>query len=634
MFGTLIVQLPSQYEGGQLRVNHAGKEHTFDFSGVKGSIRFHYAALYADCQHELCSVTKGYRLCLVYNLIHVGSGHCPAPIDNTVLVRRTVSALKGWAAQPSKYKPMVVIPLEHKYCAASLSFSNLKNLDRAKAELVKVATREVDFDLYLCIVSVSQYWSAICYGEIEEGQLDEQEAKADHLVSPDDKKAESLDLDKLIEEGTLNDLLHKEPDTEEVEEASGNEGATIERWYNQAALLLWPKQQRIKVLGLDTVASRLAKSIEKRSPLERDSTKWQKYHDVCLKLISATLSEMPDAQTAATVLSCAIALGEFSLVSTLLGSASSGSTKPSVPASLYLKSAHFVDSLLVACLTFGWCILQPCLQGLLEVGATHDVESCVQFLYRLATSQPFLNRKLQKVGQELALPVCKVLVKEQDIAAIRPSTQWHWQSCQPSHRSRDFVCNLLKILSLLEYNTQLEQVLQRFSSLPNRYPLETVLLPAAEEFHQWMGEKSSVLLGFAAHCIKALEASTKAPIKEPPNWTQDVTISCKCSNCTELQSFFRHPTRTSVRFKAKETQRSHLEQQMRANKKCECSHKTEYSGIPRTLVVTKTRERFERKMQERKTNLLMLSRLRALHEANSTEPSEKRACLVDLTNEH
>ena len=41
MFGTLIVQLPSEYEGGQLRVKHAKKEHVFDFSGLKGSTGFH-----------------------------------------------------------------------------------------------------------------------------------------------------------------------------------------------------------------------------------------------------------------------------------------------------------------------------------------------------------------------------------------------------------------------------------------------------------------------------------------------------------------------------------------------------------------------------------------------------------------
>ena len=72
MFNTVIVQLPSEYEGGQLRVKCAQREHVFDYSGIKECTGFHYAALYADCQHELCTVTRGYRLCLVYNLMDAG----------------------------------------------------------------------------------------------------------------------------------------------------------------------------------------------------------------------------------------------------------------------------------------------------------------------------------------------------------------------------------------------------------------------------------------------------------------------------------------------------------------------------------------------------------------------------------
>ena len=53
MFGTLVVQLPSDYSGGQLVVSHGGKEKVFDFSGIKGCTNFHFAAFYADCQHEL-----------------------------------------------------------------------------------------------------------------------------------------------------------------------------------------------------------------------------------------------------------------------------------------------------------------------------------------------------------------------------------------------------------------------------------------------------------------------------------------------------------------------------------------------------------------------------------------------------
>ena len=46
---------------------------TFDFSGLNGMTRFH-TAFYADYLHELCEVTKGYRMCLMYNRVYSGDG--------------------------------------------------------------------------------------------------------------------------------------------------------------------------------------------------------------------------------------------------------------------------------------------------------------------------------------------------------------------------------------------------------------------------------------------------------------------------------------------------------------------------------------------------------------------------------
>lgn len=56
MFATLTIQLPSEYEGGELIVRHKGHEHTFDFA--KDSLfTYHFSAFYADCQHEVRPVS-------------------------------------------------------------------------------------------------------------------------------------------------------------------------------------------------------------------------------------------------------------------------------------------------------------------------------------------------------------------------------------------------------------------------------------------------------------------------------------------------------------------------------------------------------------------------------------------------
>ena len=153
MFGTLVIQLPSDYSGGQLIVAHHGKEETYDFSGVQGCVTSHYAAFYADCIHEIKEVTKGYRLCLIYNLLYKGSGSLPSTVNNQPLVDEVVSSMKQWNNEAVNAQGPVLMAylLEHKYSEASLSFRGLKNVDRAVGDLLIRAQEEVNFELHLAL---------------------------------------------------------------------------------------------------------------------------------------------------------------------------------------------------------------------------------------------------------------------------------------------------------------------------------------------------------------------------------------------------------------------------------------------------------------------------------------------------
>ena len=104
MWGTLVIQLPSVYAGAALRVYSPSAPHdttTFDFADAAAaaptstpaasrksarlkkqaekaaaaacaaSRRLKFAAFYADCQHEVDTLTGGLRCVLVYNLTGV-----------------------------------------------------------------------------------------------------------------------------------------------------------------------------------------------------------------------------------------------------------------------------------------------------------------------------------------------------------------------------------------------------------------------------------------------------------------------------------------------------------------------------------------------------------------------------------
>ncbi|KAM6505592.1 hypothetical protein FSOLCH5_013767 [Fusarium solani] len=68
-FGSLVVALPTTYEGGQLRVVLKGKETVgLDQPEWDYPPRIRWVAFYSDCEHEVLPVTAGHRVTLTYEL--------------------------------------------------------------------------------------------------------------------------------------------------------------------------------------------------------------------------------------------------------------------------------------------------------------------------------------------------------------------------------------------------------------------------------------------------------------------------------------------------------------------------------------------------------------------------------------
>ncbi|KAF2140232.1 uncharacterized protein K452DRAFT_213173, partial [Aplosporella prunicola CBS 121167] len=65
MFGTLVICLSSDHEGGAVEVKHVGKRQLFETEYAEQS----YICWYSDVRHEVHKVTSGYRWVLTYNLV-------------------------------------------------------------------------------------------------------------------------------------------------------------------------------------------------------------------------------------------------------------------------------------------------------------------------------------------------------------------------------------------------------------------------------------------------------------------------------------------------------------------------------------------------------------------------------------
>ena len=160
MVATLVVVLPSSYEGGELVVRHEGQERTIDFGGVENSpFQIHFAAFYADCEHEVRPLRKGYRLCLVYNLTLAKSKKplsAPRDSEHIERIRSAPPRMGGgrlgrrsWSSRWTINTPRTGSP-----------GIALKGVDRVKARVLAEAARQAGCKAYLALLTFWESGSA------------------------------------------------------------------------------------------------------------------------------------------------------------------------------------------------------------------------------------------------------------------------------------------------------------------------------------------------------------------------------------------------------------------------------------------------------------------------------------------
>ena len=272
MFGTLVIALPSTHRGGELVIRHAGREAVVNLRSEEVS-ELTFAAFYADCEHEVRPITEGHRVCLIYNLLLAPDGKrqpVPTAPQYGPEVKAAAKLLEKAFAEVGAPAKLAWL-LQHEYSPAGLSFAGLKGEDAALVQVLREAAEKAGCAVHLGIVHIeesgaaepeyesyrSSRWSRYreedeevsTGGDFEVIEVSDSRHYVDQWRDPDDRPVQygelPLEEGEVLPAGAMDD---EEPDAQRMTEATGNEGASFERSYHRAALVLWPRDRFADVL--------------------------------------------------------------------------------------------------------------------------------------------------------------------------------------------------------------------------------------------------------------------------------------------------------------------------------------------------------------------------------------------------
>lgn len=641
MFGTLVVVLPSAHRGGELVVRHAGREVMVDLSVAEPS-ELAFAAFYADCEHEVRPMVEGNRVCLIYNLVQrrerkAAGSSLTAPLYDAEVAAAAKCIAEAMDAPEAPTK--IVWLLEHQYSPASLSFAGLKNADAARAKVLSQAATQAGCAVHLGIVHIEEYgpaeptygggyghgrrsrWRSYDDEEIEEhASSDEFEIievsdswrYIDQWIDAQDRRVDfgkiPLGEGELLPQGALDD---ENPDKQRVTEATGNEGASFERSYHRAALILWPQERFAEVL--------LQSGIGAVIPYLKD------------KVEASVASAKPDAREQATALATHILdVWENTPEYQLYGRSSKEPSRTELIDVLgRLGEAKLLERFVGGIVTRKYDgtenaplaahvrLLKPTQAGkLLSDLADANMQwlhgACVNLLRRLLPEHEAKPPDDWAAAfQKMAAAIVEGLDKIENVSE-RNLDYADWQRAEqakPPHP--ELVADLLDALAVLEAEALREKAATNIVRRTAVFDPGRVVVPALRLMQKRHGqgiESEAAFLRLWQHAAEFLLARSEHPPVPPSDWRQEVAISCRCEDCRALQKFVRDADVQVGRFRVRQDRRQHLHQQIERHG-LDMTHVTERKGSPQTLVCTKTRRTYERQCEQHKADRASMTTL-------------------------
>ena len=615
MFATLVVVLPSEYSGGELVVKHQQQQVKLDLCCDDPS-EIAFAAFYADCVHEVLPITQGCRLTLIYNLLRTDKKMpLPKPPDYHREQDEVTSLLRNWAGELNtgsheQIPEKLIYLLEHAYTPAELGFDALKNADAAVAEVLVAAAGQAGCDIHLALVSVEESGSAEYAGsgrhwdddDFEVGEVIDRMETVSEWRRADDQPSQLPVLPFSADEFCPPEVFENmETDDVQFHEATGNEGASFERTYRCAALVIWPRARYLAIInqaGLNVTLPVLHDFCQRWESEAKDqnSNIWHEAHTLAGYMLRDWL---PQYLGRRNVYSGNNNVGDFlDYVYRLRDSEHLGRFWSIVAASGFYHKENSA-ALVQAAELLPWPEVMNWAEQAITVSADYAQEACAALLSGLSMVKTGAAQDLRAAAHTLFTAL--------------PGDPERFPQLQPWERSRisvniDLVVDILTSFSAIDAALA-ENALNYLLAWPAAYDMDKILAPAALQLTETATSRELPVVARLRNAVRMHLHTRVAEALEPPaDWRRDSQISCTCQDCAELRTFLDNPDQSRWSFKAAEAKRKHIECSIKSHKS-DVNYDTNRSSRPYSLVCTKNQASYQRRVEQRNNDLDALARL-------------------------
>ena len=636
MIATLSVSLPVAGGGGELLVRHHGREVAVDMN-VEEPSELAFAAFYADCTHEIRPVVEGHRLSLVFNLcLRPGDESTPreAP-DYGEQIDLIAQRLVAWRSEDDAAEKLVWL-LDHEYSAAGLSFDRLKNADAARAQTLAAAAERAECELHAAIVHIEEHGDATYRGEYvdrwsgDEGDVEDMEIEElydsrrwlDGWAGRSGARPQLGELrllpGELLPRGGLD---HAVPDDQRLHEASGNEGVSLERAWHHAALVLWPRSRTLAILagaGIGGAVAWVAAELDRNTGVA----------DARIRRLASELVDMWPAgraghnkESRTRMLGLLSGVGDKACISRFLHevvlSHYTGSENEDLSAAMERVGPKAAGQFLLA-LVDAHFTQRPkeTLALLRRVGEKRGksagrtpkdmLREAVRSVLRAVSVAPAVHRKARSARPQAG--------KSPSTASRPPRTATATGTMQPDPRMpKQLADQAVRDLFALAWHWRLmseaDAAAGAIAALPQLATPDRAIPAALGELHGDKGlAHTNPFATLWRHAAGSLLKRSATLQKEPRHWKIAADIDCKCDLCADLRAFCKDPAAQVARFPVRTDLRAHLHRIIEYNR-LDIDHETERRGSPYTLVCTKNRASYKRRLAEYSKDVSWMRRL-------------------------